>query len=100
MTGRRCVIAVLLAIGACMAVAGPAPAQELKIGAIGSLSGGGAAWGIATQRGVQLAIDDVNAKGGLKVGDKRHRLAMVIYDDQYTGAGGTNAATRLILEDG
>ena len=100
MTGRRSVIAVLLAIGVCMGAAGPAPAQELKIGAIGSLSGGGAAWGIATQRGVQLAIDDVNARGGLKVGDKRHPLTMVIYDDQYTGAGGTNAATRLILEDG
>ena len=75
-------------------------AEELKIGAIGSLSGGGAAWGIGTQRGVQLAVDEVNARGGLKVGDKRYTLRMIIYDDAYTGQGGTNAATRLILEDG
>jgi hypothetical protein len=28
--------------------------EELKIGAVGSLSGGGAAWGLATQHDVQL----------------------------------------------
>lgn len=71
----------------------------LKIGAVGSKSGGGTAWGVATERGVQLAIDEVMAQGGLKVGDKTYKPTMLMYDDQYTGQGGTTAATRLVNED-
>lgn len=70
--------------------------EELKIGGIGSLSGGGTAWGIALQRGVQMAIDEVNAAGGLKVGDKTYKPRLVMFDDQYTAAGGRLAADRLI----
>ena len=40
------------------------PRRRLKIGAIGSLSGGGTAWGLAIKRGAELAIDEVNKAGG------------------------------------
>ena len=70
--------------------------EELKIGAIGSLSGGGTAWGLALQRGVQLAIDKVNAAGGLKIGSDTYKPRMVMVDDQYTATGGRTAAERLI----
>lgn len=73
--------------------------EVLKIGAIGSLSGGGAAWGIATKNSLQIAIDEVNDRGGLKVGGKVYELKQTIYDDIYTGAGGTAAANRLIFDD-
>lgn len=74
-----------------------ARAQEpLKIGAVGSLSGAGTAWGLALQRGVQMAIDEVNASNGLKVGDKTYRPVLVMLDDQYTATGGRTAADRLI----
>jgi len=78
---------------------GPHPSraqEELKIGAIGSLSGGGTAWGLALNRGVTMAFDEVNAAGGLKVGDKTYKVKMVMLDDGYTSAGGRNAADRLI----
>ena len=85
---------------ACMAAvalsAGVMAQEELKIGGIGSLSGGGTAWGIALQRGVQMAVDEVNAAGGLKVGDKTYKPRLVMFDDQYTAAGGRLAADRLI----
>ncbi len=71
-------------------------AEELKIGAIGSLSGGGTAWGLALQRGVQLAIDRVNDAGGLKIGSDTYKLRLVMVDDQYTATGGRAAAERLI----
>jgi branched-chain amino acid transport system substrate-binding protein len=35
-------------------------AETLKIGAIGSLSGGGTAWGLAIKRGAELAVDEAN----------------------------------------
>lgn len=71
----------------------------LKIGAIGSLSGGGTAWGLAIQRGAELAIDEVNKAGGLKVGDKSYKIELLMRDDQYTGQGGKTAAERLVFQD-
>jgi branched-chain amino acid transport system substrate-binding protein len=80
--------------------AGTASAQEeLRIGAIGSLSGGGTAWGLALQRGVTLAIDEVVQAGGLKVGGKLYMPKLVMYDDQYTATGGKTAAERLVNLD-
>src|ERR1700751_1789320 len=79
----------------------PAAAQDvLKIGGIGPLSGGGTAWGLAVQRGVEMAVDEVNKAGGLKVGEKTFQPKLIMYDDQYTAAGGRTAAERLINLDG
>jgi branched-chain amino acid transport system substrate-binding protein len=73
--------------------------EELKIGAIGSLSGGGTAWGLALQRGVTLAIDEATKAGGLKIGGKSYMPKLVMYDDQYTATGGKTAADRLVNLD-
>ena len=96
--GRRTAIATGLA-----ALAAPqwalAADGTFTFGAIGTLSGGGTAWGLAIQRGAGLAIDEVNQAGGLKVGDKTYRVADIMYDDQYTGQGGKSAAERLVYQD-
>ena len=73
--------------------------EELKVGAIGTLSGGGTEWGLALQRGMTVAVDEINAAGGVKVGGKTYTLKMIMYDDQYTAQGGTTAATRLVNVD-
>ena len=92
-------LAVLIA--ALMSVAlGAAQAQEtLKIGGIGPLSGGGTAWGLAAQRGMEIAIEEINRGGGVKAEGKTWKLELVMYDDQYTGAGGKAAAERLVNQD-
>jgi branched-chain amino acid transport system substrate-binding protein len=80
-----------------VAVAGMAHAQEeLKIGGIGPLSGGGTAWGLAVQRGTELAIEEVVKAGGLKVGGKTYIPKLTMFDDQFTAAGGRLAADRLV----
>jgi branched-chain amino acid transport system substrate-binding protein len=79
---------------------GPAAAQDvIKIGAIGSLSGGGTAWGLAIKRGAEIAVDEANAAGGVKVGDKTYKVELLMYDDQYTGQGGKTAAERLVHQE-
>ncbi|ANN75747.1 ABC transporter substrate-binding protein [Bordetella flabilis] len=89
---------MLAAVGASLAVS--AHAQEtLKIGGIGPLSGGGTAWGLAVQRGVQMAIDEANAGGGLKIGGKTYKPELVMYDDKYSATGGRTAAERLVNYD-
>lgn len=81
-------------------MAASAHAETLKIGAIGPLSGGATSWGISLQRGMQMAIDEVIADGGLKVGGKTYEPKEIMYDDQYTAAGGRIAAQRLVNSDG
>ena len=100
MMRSRTLRAILLAIPLVCCALAPAIAQEeLKIGGIGPLSGGGTAWGLAVQRGVEMAIDEVNKAGGLKVGEKTFQPKLIMYDDQYTAAGGRTAAERLINLD-
>lgn len=89
--------AIAISLLAGTAVAGAQ--EELKIGAIGSLSGGGTAWGLALQRGVTLAIDEATKAGGLKIGGKTYMPKLVMYDDQYTATGGKTAADRLVNLD-
>jgi branched-chain amino acid transport system substrate-binding protein len=101
MMRSRSLKAVLLAMPLVFCTLAPAIAQEeLKIGGIGPLSGGGTAWGLAVQRGVEMAIDEVNKAGGLKVGEQTYQPKLIMYDDQYTAAGGRTAAERLINLDG
>ncbi len=49
---------------AALAVAARA-AEPIKIGHYGSLTGKDAAFGVATGKGIRLAIDEINAKGGV-----------------------------------
>jgi len=94
------VLSAALGAALMMAGLGSAQAQEtLKIGGVGPLSGGGTAWGLAAQRGMEIAIEEINAAGGVKAEGKTHKLQLVMYDDQYTGAGGKAAAERLVNQD-
>jgi branched-chain amino acid transport system substrate-binding protein len=82
------------------ALTGTARADEvLKLGAIAVLSGPGQPWGLALQRAMQMAADDVNAKG-LEVGGKRYQVKIVAYDSKYRPDDAMAAANRLVLQDG
>jgi branched-chain amino acid transport system substrate-binding protein len=94
----KAAFAAVLAMAAI--TSGPVSAQEeLKIGIIAALSGGGTGWGVGLQRGVQIAIDEVNAKGGLKAGGKTYKLSAVAFDDQYNAAQAKTAADRLVNQE-
>src|SRR6266446_5067489 len=68
---RAAALGVVLMVG----VAGAAQAQEvLKIGGVGPLSGGGTAWGLAAQRGMELAVEEITAGGGFKAEGKAYKL--------------------------
>jgi branched-chain amino acid transport system substrate-binding protein len=82
------------------AIALSAHAQEvMKIGVIASLSGGGTAWGLGLERGVQIAADQINEQGGLKLAGKTYKLEVIPYDDQYNAAQAKTAADRLVNRD-
>lgn len=51
----------------------------------GPLTGDYSVYGIATDKGIQLAVKEINDKGGVTVGGKQYKLDYKMYDD--TGDG-------------
>lgn len=91
---RRAFLA--LATAAALAAALPAAAQEtIKIGLVTALSGQSARAGEAITRGLTIAIDEINAQGGL-LGRK---VELVRRDDEATPAKGVVAARELIFKE-
>lgn len=91
--GRR----TLLVAGLALAAATPVLASEpIKIGLVTALSGQSALAGEAITRGMQIAIDEINAKGGLLGGRK---LELVRRDDEANPAKGVVAARELIYRE-
>ena len=89
---RRIAAALLLVLGC----AWPAAAQEtIKIGLIDPLTGNASFYGQSLQRGVQLAFEEANARGGV-LGKK---LELISEDDRCVPADGTSAAIKLITRD-
>ncbi|MYN01718.1 ABC transporter substrate-binding protein [Pseudoduganella sp. DS3] len=79
-----------------LAFAGAASAQEVvKIGYAGPLSGQSAHLGKDTQSGVQLAVEDLNAKG-FKINGKAVKFVMMAEDDAGDPKQGTAAAQKLV----
>src|SRR5207302_4241455 len=83
-------------VAAALAV-GPAQAADpIKIGHVAALSGASAQSGEAITRGLQVAIDEINAKGGLLGGRK---LELVQRDDESNPPKGLIAARELIFKE-
>ena len=79
-----------------LVAAAPAWAQQtIKIGLVTALSGQSARAGEAITRGLQVAIDEINAKGGL-LGKK---LELVRRDDESIPAKGVIAARELYFKE-
>jgi len=97
---RRSLHLAIAAGAIAMTASLPAMAQEeLKIGVLSALSGGGLSWGTAVLGGVELAAEEVNGKGGLKVGSKTYKIKVIAYDDKYAGPPAAQAAQRLVSQD-
>ena len=71
-------------------------ADPIKIGHVAALSGASAQSGEAITRGLAVAIDEINAKGGLLGGRK---LELVQRDDESVPPKGITAARELIFRE-
>lgn len=70
----------------------------INIGFTGPLSGGAAQYGADVQRGIELAIDELNVNGGISAGGKRYTFKLVSLDDQYRPNESAINAKRLVQE--
>lgn len=62
-----------------------------KIGGIGPITGGAAAYGDAVQKGAQLAVDEINADGGIN----GTQIEFKFEDDEHDAEKGVNAYNTL-----
>jgi branched-chain amino acid transport system substrate-binding protein len=73
--------------------------KTVNLGAACALSGGGAVYGIDFARGFQLAIDEINAQGGITVGSEKYKLNGITYDTELKPALSIKMALRLVNLD-
>ncbi len=73
----------------------PADTEAIIIGEVGSLTGSEAAFGISTRNGIELAIDEANAAGGVK----GRKIKVIVYDDQSKPEEAGSSVARLLGQD-
>lgn len=74
-------------------------AAEIKIGGVAPLTGHVATYGISTKNAAQLAIDAVNAEGGVSIGGEKYIINYIVEDDQGTPEVAANAFRKLMDQD-
>jgi branched-chain amino acid transport system substrate-binding protein len=95
---KKVTIAVLAAAACIAALAGCAKkdSNTVSIGAVFPLSGQVAFYGNESRDGILLAIDEINASGGLL----GKQLALISEDDEGQADKSVNAFTKLTTRDG
>ena len=68
---------------------------DILVGFYGSLTGDGASFGQSSREGAELAIDELNAAGGVL----GRQLRLLVEDDQSKPEEASNAVTKLITQD-
>jgi branched-chain amino acid transport system substrate-binding protein len=81
--------------GQAVAPGAPTAGATILVGHVASLTGNEATFGDSTDKGIHLAIDEVNAKGGIK----GKQLQVKTYDDQGKPEEAAIASSRLVLQD-
>ena len=75
-----------------------ASGDEIVIGEYGSFTGKQSDFGIQTDNGIQLAVEETNQAGGIDVGGKKMKVKLVTEDDQSKSDLADTAVKRLIDE--
>ena len=72
----------------------------VKIGVDECLTGGGAVYGLPEARAMQIAADEINAAGGVKVDGKSYKIELIQYDNKSDANEAVAALRKLIDLDG
>lgn len=89
------VIAVVAAVCLALPPAARAAADDIVVGHFASMTGGTATFGISTDEGIRLALDEINGSGGVL----GKQLRVVTADDQSKPEEAVTAVQKLINQD-
>ena len=71
--------------------------NTIKLGSSGPLSGSTSIYGLAVKNGVELAIEEINKAGGVKVGDEYKELSLVDFVNDEADATKAGAALTTLV---
>ena len=93
--------AALVVLGALAGALGPgsSSAQTVRFGLLTSMTGPAAGTGEDQRRAAALAVEEINAAGGVSVRGAKLKLELVIGDDQTSREGAVSGVTKLMVED-
>jgi branched-chain amino acid transport system substrate-binding protein len=74
-------------------------AEVIKIGFTGPLSGGSAKYGKNCEAGIVMAMEEINAKGGITVAGKKYKIEIISLDDRYKPDLTVQNARRMVSLD-
>ncbi len=72
---------------------------DVVIGHYGSLTGAEATFGKSTDNGIKLAVEEINAAGGVKIGGKSHKVVLKSEDTEGKPEKAGTVVTKLITSD-
>lgn len=79
---RRITLIWLAVVAALLGFGFEAFGQNIKVGAVVPLTGRYAAGGAQNKAGYEIAVEQINAAGGVNVGGKKMRLELTMLDDE------------------
>ena len=92
----KSVISAVIAFVACGSLfAAPKKNAVLKIGGIAPLSGGVAVYGVECKNGIDLAVEEINAAGGIN----GQKIQFICEDDEGDPAKSVSAYKKLVAKD-
>ncbi len=89
----------IVAIGGSAAAAPPAGPCTITFGAAVSLTGATAKEGEYVKNGYNLFLEDINKRGGFKVGQRQCQVALKIYDDESNPDTSAKLIEKLVTDD-
>jgi branched-chain amino acid transport system substrate-binding protein len=73
--------------------------KEIKVGVVQSQTGGYAGFGTGGIYGIQAAVEDINAQGGVDVNGTKYKIVLTIVDDQSDPTKAGTLAESLITQN-
>jgi branched-chain amino acid transport system substrate-binding protein len=94
-TKSRILMVVAVLVLLIVMVAGCGESKTLKIGTIQSISGPVSTYGIQTRDAIKMAVEEINAKGGVL----GKQVELIVEDDEASPDKTTNAFKKLVAKD-
>jgi len=90
----------LVLAAACAMLAGCTRSTDIVIGGLFPLTGNAATFGQSSRQGMELAIAEINAKGGIPIGGRKLPVRAVFEDTEGSPEKAANACQKLISQNG
>lgn len=74
---------------------GGSDSDTIRIGGLAPLTGDAASYGVAVNNGIQMAVEDINANGGID----GKQIKYIYYDEKGDTTEATNAYNKLVQDD-